>query len=267
MVSKDTPSAPWSSISDSSSRPTSFSVRPARSPPRSTRSVSAASAASHASRSSAISPASLTSRSASTVSGGADQLGGVTGGLAQCGEAVDGHDVAFKSESAHPILGGTPGQVRPARPLDDDLGVLGLLRGLGAIAPVGGEHRRFAVGAHQQRRIRTREAGQITHVDQVRYQHGVEFDIGQPLPQPVPALGNSHGRRRYSLRCGPMSKWFTARTGVRGADGDRPVTAGGDDQRVGDQGRIDQHRADRSLRGRGVQLGAQRRPGRRAGQP
>ncbi len=33
IVSKDTPSAPWSSIRDSSSRPTSFSVRPGRRPP------------------------------------------------------------------------------------------------------------------------------------------------------------------------------------------------------------------------------------------
>ncbi len=66
MVSNDAASAPWSSISASRSRRTSFSVRPGRSPPWVIRSVRAASAAEHASRSSATSPSSLTSRSAST---------------------------------------------------------------------------------------------------------------------------------------------------------------------------------------------------------
>ena len=125
---------------------------------------------------------------------GPDQLSGVARGLAQGGEPVDGHHVAFKPQPAHAVLGGAPGQMRPARPLDDDLRVRGLLRGLGAIATVGGQHRRFAVGADQQRRIRTREAGQITHVDQVGYQHRVQFGVGQPLAQPVPALRNSHSR-------------------------------------------------------------------------
>ena len=104
------------------------------------------------------------------------------------GEAVDGHDVAFETQPADPAGGGAPGQMRPAGPLDDDLGVGGLLRGLGAVPPVGGQHRRFVVGADQQRGVRTGETGQITHVDQVGYQHRVQIRGGQPLPQPVPAL-------------------------------------------------------------------------------
>ncbi len=100
--------------------------------------------------------------------------------------------MAFKPQPAHPCLGGVRGQMRPTRPLDDDLGVWGLLRGLGAIPPVGGQHRRFVVGADQQRGVRTREPGQVTYVDQVGYQHRVQFGIDKPLPQPIPALRNSH---------------------------------------------------------------------------
>ena len=127
-------------------------------------------------------------------SSGANQFGGVASRLAQSGEPVDGHHMTFKPHPPRAVLGCTRSQMRPARPLDDDLGVGGLLRGLGAITAVGGQHRRFVVGADQQCRIRTRKAGQITHVDQVGYQHRVQVGIRQPLAQPVPALRYCHSR-------------------------------------------------------------------------
>jgi hypothetical protein len=96
--------------------------------------------------------------------------------------------MAFEPHPPCTVLGGATGQMRPAGPFDDDLRIRGLLRGLSAIATVGGQHRSFAVGKDQQRRVRTRESRQITHVDQVGYQHRVQIGVDQPLAQPVPAL-------------------------------------------------------------------------------
>ena len=60
------------------------------------------------------------------------QLSPITGRLGEHGESVDGHHVTLEAQPLHPVGGGPPGQMRPARPLDDDLGVGGLLRRLGA---------------------------------------------------------------------------------------------------------------------------------------
>ena len=161
----------------------------------STRSASAASAASQASRSSAISPASLTSRSASTVPGGPDQLG-LRRPRSSSSASNPSTVTTWLSNPSRPhaVGGRAAGQMAAAGPFDDDLGVGRLLRGLRAIAPVGGQHRRLVVGADQQRGVGTGESGQITHVDQVGYQHRVQFGGGQPATQPVPALGNCHSR-------------------------------------------------------------------------
>ena len=90
--------------------------------------------------------------------------------------------MAFETEPADPVGGGPPGQVRPAGTLDAEFGVRGLLRGLGAVAPVGGQHRGFVVGPDQQGGVGPGESRQIMHVDQVRYQRGVQLRGGQPLP-------------------------------------------------------------------------------------
>lgn len=101
--------------------------------------------------------------------------------------------MAFEAEPADTVGRGPPGQARGTRAFDDHFGVRRLLCSLGAVAPVGDEHGRFVPGTDQQCGIRAREPGQITYVDQVGYQHRVEVDGGQPTPQPLPALGNSHG--------------------------------------------------------------------------
>ena len=90
--------------------------------------------------------------------------------------------MTFETDPADPVGCGTPGKMRPACSLDAQFGIGGLLRSLGPVPPIGGEHRRFLVGPDQQRCVRTGETRQITHVDQVRYQHGVQIRGGQPLP-------------------------------------------------------------------------------------
>ena len=122
---------------------------------------------------------------------GADQLG-VARLLRERVEPVDGDDVALEAEPSHTVGGGPSGQKLPAGPLDHDFGVRHLLRGLGAVPPVGGQHRSVVIRANQQRRVGTGETGQITHVDQACYQHGVQPVRLQPLPQPVSTLGYSH---------------------------------------------------------------------------
>ena len=121
----------------------------------------------------------------------ADQLG-VAGLLGERVEPFDGDDVTLEARAVAPRRRGASGQERSAGPFDHDLGVRGLLRRLRAVAPVGGQHRSVVVRANQQRRVRTGETGQITHVDQARYQHRVQSVRPQPLPQPVSTLGYSH---------------------------------------------------------------------------
>ncbi len=147
MVSNDAPSAPWSSISDSSSRPTSFSVRPGRSPPRSTRVRERRVGRLAGQPQQGDFPGVLDLTQSFHSPGRPHQLDGVAGRLGERGECVDGDHVAFEAQPAHTVGGGAGGQVRSTCPLDDDLGVGRLLRGLGAISPVGGQHRRVALSA------------------------------------------------------------------------------------------------------------------------
>ena len=56
--------------------------------------------------------------------------------------AVDGDHMALETEPAHAPGAGEPGQVRSAGPFDHQIQVGRLLRGLRAVAPVGGQHRR-----------------------------------------------------------------------------------------------------------------------------
>ena len=121
-------------------------------------------------------------------SGGPHQTGLLTGRLGEHRVSVDGHDVTLEAQPGHPVGGRARDQVRSACPLDDDLGVGGLLCGLRAVPPVGGQHRCRVFGTNQQRGVRSGETGQITDVDQVRYQHRVQVGGDQPLAQPVPAL-------------------------------------------------------------------------------
>ena len=115
-------------------------------------------------------------------SGRPDQLATLPCLACERGEGVDGHHVALEAEPAHSGGGGAPDQMRIAGALDHHLGVGSLTRGLGAVAAVGGQHRRFVFGEHQQRRVGAGEPGQITHVDQVRYQHGIQSGIHETLP-------------------------------------------------------------------------------------
>jgi hypothetical protein len=113
----------------------------------------------------------------------------------QRGEVVDRDDVALEAQPAHPVGGRAPHQGTSARPLNADLHVGRLLRRLGAISPVGRQPgARLAVGVHQQRGVRAGESRQITDVDQVSHQHGVQLGGPQPVPQTVPALRNCHDR-------------------------------------------------------------------------
>ena len=96
--------------------------------------------------------------------------------------------MALEAQPPHPVGGGAIGQGESAGPIDRHLGVGRLLGRLRPIPPVGRQHGVSSSVVHQQRRVRTGETGQITHVDQVRYQHRVEFGRGQTAAQTVPAL-------------------------------------------------------------------------------
>ncbi len=76
---------------------------------------------------------------------GADQFGGVASRLRAARRTRRRSPRDSRSPAAARRPRGPRSQMRPARPLDDDLGVGGLLRGLGAVPPVGGQHRRFVV--------------------------------------------------------------------------------------------------------------------------
>ena len=191
MVSNDGPSAPWSSINDSSSRPTSRSVRPGRRPPSATSSASAASAASQASRSSAISPASLISRNASTVPAAR------TSSVSHASFASASNPSTVTTWLSKPSRRTPSAAARPARigPQARSMTISAsgaCWRGLRAVAPVGGQHRGLVVSANQQRSVGTGEPGQITHVDQACYQYRVQTVGLKSLPQTVPTLGYSH---------------------------------------------------------------------------
>jgi hypothetical protein len=89
-------------------------------------------------------------------------------------EAVDGDHVALEAEFLHAVVGRPADQVARHGPLDRDLHPGRLLRGLGAVPAVGGQHRPAVVGEHQQRAVGPGETRQIAHVDQVRDQHRVQ---------------------------------------------------------------------------------------------
>ena len=120
--------------------------------------------------------------------GGPHQTGLLAGRLGERRVSVDGHDVTLEAQPGHTVGGRARDEVRSAGPLDDDLGVGGLLCRLRAVPPVGGQHRCRVFRPNQQRRVRSGETGQITDVDQVRYQHRVQVGGDQALAQPVPAL-------------------------------------------------------------------------------
>lgn len=113
---------------------------------------------------------------------GAHQLDLVTCRLGQRRVGLHGHDVALETEPAHPVGRRTCRQMRPTGPLDDDFGVRRLLGRLGAVAPVCGQYRRGVVDTDEQRRIGSGESGEVTHVDQVGHEHGVEIRGSQALP-------------------------------------------------------------------------------------
>ena len=121
----------------------------------------------------------------------ADQFD-IAGFLRERVEAFDGHDVTLESEPSDTAGRGPARQKRPAGPLDHDFGVGNLLGRLGAVAPVSRQHRCVVVRANQQCRVRAGETGQITHVDQARYQNRVKSLRRQPPTKAVSTLGYSH---------------------------------------------------------------------------
>ncbi len=270
MVSNEIASAPWSSISASSSRPTSRSVRPGRRPPRSTRSVSAASAASQASRSSATSPASLISRSASTVPAARTSSVSALRSVSSLDSASKPSTVTTwlsKPSLPTPAAAARPTRWRPQRPLDRDLQVGRLLGGLGAVPAVGGQHGPAIVGEHQQRGVRPGETGQVAHVDQVRDQHRVQPAGGDLRTEIVSTLGMCHDSRRYSLRWCPMTNWMLRGLVFAAAMVVVRLFQGALINAWQTQAGIDQHRAAASVPRRRRRMGGAGRPRRRHGQP
>ena len=105
-------------------------------------------------------------------------------------EPVHGDHMALEAQPPHAGRRGPPGQVTPAGPLDGHLQVGRLLGRLGAVAAVGGQHRRPIVGEHQQGRVGPGETGQIAHVDQVGDQHRVQFGSAESAHRARLAAGN-----------------------------------------------------------------------------
>ena len=114
-----------------------------------------------------------------------------------CGQRVEpvhGDHMALEAQPPHSGRRGPSGQVTPAGPLDGHLQVGCLLGGLGAVAAVGGQHRRLVVGEHQQGRVGPGETGQVAHVDQVGDQHRVQLGRAESDTQSGSPLGMCHAR-------------------------------------------------------------------------
>lgn len=124
-------------------------------------------------------------------SGGLHQLGGrlpVVQLAGQGVESVDGHHIAFEAQLSGARLGRLADQIAPQRAFDGDVHVRRLLGGLGAVPAVGRQHGDAVVGEHQQRAVRPGESGEITDIDQVRDQQGIQSAGLEPRSEPVSTL-------------------------------------------------------------------------------
>jgi len=75
--------------------------------------------------------------------------------IRQCVEAVHRDHIAFKAQLGYARVGRVTRQVAPDCPLDGDLEIRRLLRGLGAVTAVGGQNGAAIVGEDQQRAVRS----------------------------------------------------------------------------------------------------------------
>ncbi len=126
---------------------------------------------------------------------GAHQLG-LARGLGQRVAAIDGDVLALEADAAEfGGIGPDPlGERQIARPLDDPHQVRHLRLGLDQVAAIGAQHRpllgpRPVRGMHHQGRVGAGEAGQVTDVEQIGHQHGVQFLLAQAVAEGVSSVG------------------------------------------------------------------------------
>ena len=109
-------------------------------------------------------------------------------------EAVNSDDMAFKSDAAGVRGDRARHQMASTGTLDHRGQIRCLSQRLRLVSRVGDQHRTGIGAKDQQRRVGAGETGQVAHIDQVAYHHGVQAGGSQPDTESGPTLGMCHGR-------------------------------------------------------------------------